>query len=69
MTLGKHKDPRCSVRFELVKSSGNDCKPAPFSDPIHNILEVFGTCDPHTINVPQEVFHSNILGVAYFIYN
>ena len=55
MTFGKHKDSRCSVRFELVKSSGNDSKPAPFSDTIHNILEVFGTCDPHAVYEPEKV--------------
>jgi hypothetical protein len=68
MTFSEDKDPRCSVRFELVKSSGNDCKPAPFSDPIHNIFEVFGTCDPYTVDVSQNMLHST-LRVLYFIYN
>jgi hypothetical protein len=55
MTFSEDKDSRRPVWFELVKSSGNYGEPAPFSDPIHDVLEVFGTCDPYTIDVTQEV--------------
>ena len=77
VTFRKHEYARGSMRLKLVKSSGNNVEPAPFSDSIHNILEVFGTCDPHTIDVTQEVEEARSvsdsrplhvhLGVAYFI--
>jgi hypothetical protein len=69
MAFRQDKDPCGPVRLKLMKSSIYDCKSAPFSDSIHNVLEVGRTCDPYTVNVPQEVLHSTILGVAYFIYN
>jgi len=40
VTLGQNQNTRCPVRLKLVKSSGNDCKSALFSDSIHNSLEV-----------------------------
>jgi len=36
MTLGENKDARRPMGLKLVKSSGNDCKPALFSDSIHD---------------------------------
>jgi hypothetical protein len=78
VTFRKHEYARGSMRLKLVKSSGNNVEPAPFSDSIHDVLEVFGTRDPYTVDVPQEVaevhrtFTESLhvhLGVAYFIYN
>ena len=53
--------------FKLVKGSAHDCEPAPFSDSIHNSLEVGRLGDPYTFNVSDEmlVIHV-ILAVGYF---
>jgi hypothetical protein len=51
--------------FKLVKGSAHDCEPAPFSDSIHNSLEMGRLGDPYTFNVSDEVLHIT-LGVAYF---
>jgi len=40
VALGQDQNTRGPVRLKLVKSSGNDCKSALFSDSIHNSLEV-----------------------------
>ena len=40
MALRENQDSRCPVGFKLVKSSGHNCEPAPFSDSIHNSLKV-----------------------------
>jgi hypothetical protein len=40
VALGKNENSCRSVWFKLVKGSAHDCEPAPFSDPIHNSLEV-----------------------------
>jgi hypothetical protein len=40
VALGQNQYTRRPVRLKLVKSSGNDCKPALFSDSIHYPLEV-----------------------------
>lgn len=40
MALGQNQNTRGSVRFKLVKSPGNNVKPALFSDSIHNLFEV-----------------------------
>ena len=40
MALRENQDACCPVWLKLVKSSGHNCEPAPFSDSIHNSLEV-----------------------------
>lgn len=70
VALGKDENSRRSVWFKLVKGSSHDCETAPFSDPIHNSLEVWSLRDPHTIHVPEEMYVTHVtLRVAYFIYN
>ena len=66
-----------SMGFKLVKGSANDCKAAPFSDSIHNFLEMGSARDPHTIDATHQVaatlrvseVHLDYLRVADFIYN
>jgi hypothetical protein len=70
VALGKHENSRGSMGFKLVKGSAHDCEPAPFSDSIHNFLEVNDPRDPHAFNVSDEVLHLlGTLGVAYFKWN
>ena len=68
VTLGQNQNARSSMRFKLVKSSTYDCKPALFSDSIHNSLEMVSSRDPNAIDVTHEMLHSS-LRVAYFICN
>ena len=66
----KHENSRGSMGFKLVKGSAHDCEPAPFSDSIHDFLEVNDPRDPNAFNVSDEVLHLlGTLGVAYFIWN
>ena len=70
MALGKYQDSCCPMGFKLVKGSAHDCEPAPFSDSIHNSLEVCRLGDPHTFNMSDEMNIIHItLGVAYFKWN
>ena len=74
VALGKHQDPSGSMRFKLVKGSAHDCEPAPFSDSIHNSLEVSSLRDPYTLDMSDEVgetfsFPHILLRILYFIYD
>lgn len=57
MALRKNQDSRCPVGFKLVKSSGHNCEPAPFSDSIHNSLEVTSLGNPNPFDVTNEMLH------------
>jgi hypothetical protein len=57
MALGQNQDARRPMGFKLVKGSAHDCEPAPFSDSIHNSLEVSSLRDPYTLDMSDEVFH------------
>ena len=70
VALGKYENSRGPLGFKLVKGSAHDCEPAPFSDSIHNSLQVTRFGDPHTFDVSDEVLHLlDTLGVAHFIWN
>ena len=74
VALGKHQDPGSSMWFKLVKGSAHDCEPAPFSDSIHNSLEVSSLRDPYTLDMSDEVgetfrFPHILLRILYFIYD
>jgi hypothetical protein len=66
VALGEYENSSGPLGFKLVKGSAHDCEPAPFSDPIHNCLQVIGLGDPHTFDVSDEMLHIT-LGVGYFI--
>jgi hypothetical protein len=69
MALGQNKYTSGPMGFKLVKGSAHDCEPAPFSDPIHNSLQVTGLGYPNTFNVANEVaiLRHVLLRVGYFI--
>ena len=51
VTLGEYEHSGCSVRLKLVKSSGHNCEPTPFSDSKHDSLEMLCSRNPYTINM------------------
>ena len=57
VALGQDEDARRPMWFKLVKSSIYYRKPAPFSDSIHNSLQVTRLGDPDPADVSDEVFH------------
>jgi hypothetical protein len=57
MALGQHKHTRGPVRLKLVKGPRDDCKLAPFSDSIHDVLEVGCFRDPHAGDETDKVPH------------
>jgi len=57
MALGENQDSRCPMGLKLVKSSGHNCEPAPFSDSIHNTLKVGSLGDPNPFDMTYEVLH------------
>jgi hypothetical protein len=70
VALRKYENSRSPMGFKLVKGSAHDCEPAPFSDSIHNFLEVNDPRYPHTFDMSDEVLHLlDSLGVAYFKWN
>lgn len=66
MTLGKYENSCRPMGLKLVKGSAHDCEPAPFSDSIHNFLEVNHSRYPNTFYMSEEVCHI-FLRVADFI--
>lgn len=57
MALRENQDARCPVWLKLVKSSGYHCKPALFSNSIHNSLKVKSLGNPNPFDVSDEMLH------------
>ena len=57
VTFSQDEDACRPHGFKLVKGPGDHRQPAPFSNMIHNVLEVFSLRDPHTIDVTDEMLH------------
>jgi hypothetical protein len=69
VTLGKHENSRRPVGLKLVKGSAHNREPAPFSDSMHNSLEVNYQRDPNAFYMPNEmsVLCHILLRIADFI--
>ena len=57
MALRENQHSRCPVGLKLVKSSGHNREPAPFSDSIHNSLKVKSLGNPNPFDVSDEMLH------------
>ena len=57
MALRENQDSCCPMGLKLVKSSGHNCEPAPFSDSIHNSLKVGSLGDPNPFYITYKVLH------------
>ena len=55
MALRENQYSCCPVGLKLVKSSGHNSEPAPFSDSIHNYFKVGSLGNPDPFDMTYEV--------------
>jgi hypothetical protein len=69
VAFGQNKHTCSSNGLKLVKGAVYHRKLVPFSNSLHNILEVLLLGNPHAFNVSHEVAYLDVLMVLHFIYD